>query len=256
MRPITLLATGFVAALALSLPAAAGEPTSRVMAVGVKHNMEATLYTPDGPGPFPTIMVFHTSLGIGEVDRQYCARLAREGYICIAPAFLRAHGIRQETKMETFSTERESILADFGQIIDELNRLPKARPGAIGAVGFSNGGFFAVLLAAQRKIKAGVSYYGALMGVGQPLAANPFLQSFTRESSPVLYLIGANDTSMGIPPARMLEKIMKDAGAPNEIVVYPDAEHGFDRNMLRPGNHAAGEDAWRRTLDFLRTNVR
>src|SRR4051812_15571298 len=98
-----------MAMVLLPLPVMAGEPTSKAMMVGVKKNMEATLYTPDGPGPFPSVMVLHTSLGIGEVDRQYCARLAREGFICIAAAFLRAHGIRQETKMDTFTTDREAI---------------------------------------------------------------------------------------------------------------------------------------------------
>ena len=239
----------------LPLPVMAGEPTSKAIMVGVKKNMEATLYTPDGPGPFPSVMVLHTSLGIGEVDRQYCARLAREGFICIAPAFLRAHGIRQETKIDTFTTDREAIVADFQQIIGELDRLPNARPGAVGAVGFSNGGFFSVLLAARGAIKAGVAYYGALVGVGQPLPANPFLQSFGAASAPVLVLAGENDSTIGVAPIRRLEEIMKAAGAPNEVVFYRDAEHGFDRNNLRPGNGAAGADAWARTLAFLRANL-
>jgi carboxymethylenebutenolidase len=224
--------------------------------VGVRHNMEATLYTPDGPGPFPSVIVFHTSQGTTEVDRSYCARLAREGFICIGPAFLRAYGIRQDMKMATFTTDRESILADFRQIIDELSRHPKARPCAIGAVGFSNGGWFPVLLAAQQKVKAGVAYYGALVGVAQPLPANPFLQSLTSASAPILLLAGANDSTLGMEPVRMLEKIIQGAHAPYELIVYPDAEHGFDRNSIRSGNAAAATDAWLRTLAFLRANVR
>jgi carboxymethylenebutenolidase len=258
-RPAIALPCLLMLALALAfraVPAVAGEPTSRLVMVGVKKNMEATLFTPAGPGHFPSVVVLHTSQGMTEVDRQYCARLAREGFICIAPAFLRAHGIRLETKMETFTTDREAIMADLQQIIGELNRLPNARPGAVGAVGFSNGGFFSVLLAARGSIKAGVAYYGALMGVGQKLPANPFLQSFTAASAPVLVLAGENDTTMGMPPVRLLEQIMKAAGAPHEVVFYRDAEHGFDRNNLRPGNGAAGADAWARTLAFLRSNAR
>ena len=237
-------------------PPAAAEPTSRMVTVGVKGNMEATLYVPDGPGPFPSVIVIHTSQGITEADRQYCARLAREGFICIVPAFLRAYGIRQDAKEAAFTTDRESILADFGQIVGELNRQPMARPGAVGAVGFSNGGFFSVLLAAQQQVKAGVAYYGALMGVMQPVSNNPFLRSFTASSAPVLLLAGGNDTTMGMAPVRRLEEIVKAAGAPSELVVYPDAEHGFDRNNLRPGNGAAGADGWTRTLAFLRRNLR
>jgi carboxymethylenebutenolidase len=227
-----------------------------MMNVGARGNMEATLYTPDGAGPFPSIIVIHTSQGLIEADRQYCARLAREGFLCIVPAFLRAYGIRQDMKEIAFTTDREAIMADFRQIIGVLNGLPMARPGAVGAIGFSNGGFFSVLLAAQQQVKAGVAYYGALMGIMQPRAANPFLQSYTAASAPVLLLAGASDTTMGTQPVKRLDEIIKAAGAPSELVFYPDAEHGFDRNNLRPGNGPAGVDAWTRTLAFLRQNVR
>jgi carboxymethylenebutenolidase len=250
-----LLPVAVLCLLALAAPVSA-EPTSRMMTVGVRGNMEATLYVPDGPGPFSSIVVIHTSQGITEADRQYCARLAREGFICIVPAFLRAYGIKQDLKMAAFTTDREAILADFRQIIGVLNRLPNARPGAVGAVGFSNGGFFAVLLAAQQQTKAGVAYYGALVGVMQPRPNNPFLQSFTATSAPVLLLAGESDTTMGMQPVRALERIIQTAGAPYELIAYADAEHGFERNNLRPGNAAAGADAWTRTLAFLRAYVR
>ncbi|MSP76153.1 MAG: dienelactone hydrolase family protein [Rhodospirillaceae bacterium] len=250
----------FLLALAVLPPVAAApvaaEPTSRTVLVGVRGNMEATLYTPDGPGPFPSVVVLHTSQGLTEADRQYCARLAREGFICIVPAFLRAYGIKQDMKMTAFTADREAILADFRQIIGELDRQPKARLGAVGAIGFSNGGLFSVLLAAQQQVKAGVAYYGALVGVMQPRSNNPFLQSFTSASAPVLLLAGANDTTMGIEPVRALEGIIKAAGSPYELIAYPDAEHGFDRNNLRLGNGAAAADAWTRTLAFLRKYVR
>jgi len=253
----TLARTAAVLCLLVLVAApVSAEPASRLLKVGVKGNMEATLYAPDGPGPFPSVVVIHTSQGITEVDRQYCARLAREGFICVVPAFLRAYGIKQDLKMEAFTADREAILADFRQIIGVLDRLPMARPGAVGAVGFSNGGFFSVLLAAQRQVKAGVAYYGALVGVAQPLQANPFLQSYTSASAPVLLLAGENDTTMGTGPVRRLEQIIKSAHAPYELIFYPDAEHGFDRNNLRPGNAAAGADAWTRTLAFLRAYLR
>jgi dienelactone hydrolase len=61
---------------------------------------------------------------------------------------------------------------------------------------------------------------------------------------------------MGIGPVRRLEEIIKSENAPYELIVYPDAEHGFDRNNLRPGNGAAAADAWTRTLAFLRAQLR
>ena len=111
-------------------PAAAADFTSQTITVGLRKNMEATLFTPNGPGPFPTILVMHTSGGISEADRGYCANLAREGYICIAPAFLRAHGITNpELRRKSFTSEARPIFDDFVEIIGELTALPKAGKG-------------------------------------------------------------------------------------------------------------------------------
>lgn len=91
----------FVAALAFAgTSAAAADFAQQTLMMGVRKNMETTLYVPKGPGPFPTILVMHTSAGISETDRGYCANLAREGYICAAPAFLRAHGINSPANGE------------------------------------------------------------------------------------------------------------------------------------------------------------
>ena len=68
--------------------------------------------------------------------------------------------------------------------------MPKARKGAVGTIGFSNGGFFAVLLAATGRVKAGVSYYGALDGAMTQPDLAPFIRRFTSASSPLLVLAG------------------------------------------------------------------
>jgi len=243
---------------ALSAPignAVAGTFTSRTVTVGVRKNMEATLYTPEGPGPFPMVLVMHTSGGIQEADRGYCANLAKEGYICIAPAFLRAHGITSpELRRKAFTTEARAIYDDFVEIIGELNVLPKARQGAVGAVGFSNGGYFAALLAATRRVKAAVSYYGAFDGALTQKDLKPMRERFTSASSPFLILAGENDSTIGMQPVRLMEEILKSCGAPFELKVYPNTGHDFDRSAGLPGNGAAAADAWPRTLAFLRAN--
>ena len=218
--------------------------------------MEATLFTPNGAGPFPTVLQMHTSGGWQEADRGYCANLAREGYICISPAFLKAHGItNEELRRKSFTIEARSIVADFIEIIGELNALPKARPGAVGAVGFSNGGFFAALLAATGRIRAGVSYYGALDGARTHPDLDVFRKQWSAESSPILILAGESDTTIGKGPPQKLEQIIRNAGARYEIKWYAGTGHAFDRSgMTGPNNAASAADAWQRTLAFLRAN--
>jgi carboxymethylenebutenolidase len=224
--------------------------------VGVRKNMEATLFIPNGPGPFPSVLVMHTSFGITEADRGYCANLAAAGFICIAPAFLRAHGINnEEVRRKAFTSEARPIMEDFAEIIGELDALPQAKKGAVGAVGFSNGGFFAALLAATKRARAAVSYYGALDGARTHKDLDIFRKRWQADSSPILILAGENDTTIGKGPPAMLDQIVKAAGARDELKWYPDAGHGFDRSGTSgAGNAAAAADAWRRTLGFLRAN--
>ena len=245
--------------VALSLPlagAAAGTFSSQIVTVGVRKNMEATLYTPDGPGPFPSVLVMHTSGGISEADRGYCANLAREGYICIAPAFLRAHGITSpELRRKSFTSDAPAITADFVEIIGELNALPKARKGAVAAIGFSNGGYFAAILAARQAVKVGVSYYGAFNGAGTQNDLKPMKERFTGSSAPFLILAGEGDSTIGLPPVRKMEEILKACGARYELKLYPNTGHDFDRSgTTGPNNAASAADAWQRTLAFLRAN--
>ena len=242
--------------LAAAMPAWAGDFTREEVTMGAHKKMETTLFVPNGAGPFATVLVLHTSGGITEADRGYCGNLAREGYICAAPAFLRAYGItNEELRRRSFTVDAHSIVEDFVAIIGELNALPKARKGATGAVGFSNGGFFVALLAATRHIRAGVSYYGALDGARTHPDLDVFRQRWTKESSPLLVLAGENDTTIGKDPPQKLEAIMRNVGAPYEIKWYPNAGHIFDRTgTTGAGNGAAAADAWQRTLAFLRAH--
>jgi carboxymethylenebutenolidase len=253
MKRILAVLLMLVAPMLAAVPALAGEPTQQAVLVGVRHNMEATLYTPDGPGPFPTVLLMHTSFGLTETDKGYCLKLAREGFICIVPAFLLAHGnLRGNLRQLSFTTAAQEIYDDFVEVIGELNRLPKAKPGAVGAIGFSNGGYFALWLAATRQVKAGISYYGALQGAGTDNKLTRFENTFTAQSSPVMVLSGQDDSTIGIQVVHHFIGILKRKGAPYEAKIYPDAEHDFDRTSLRRGNEAAGADAWLRTLTFFR----
>ena len=246
----------FIAAALVGMAgsAAAMDFTSKTVTVGVRKNMESTLYVPNGPGPYPTILVMHTSGGISETDRGYCANLAREGYICQAPAFLRAHGITSgELRKKSFTTEARPILEDFRSIIQEMQAMPQAKKGAACVVGFSNGGYFAAMIASTGRVKAAVSYYGTFTGAMTDPTLSRMREHWTASSSPLLILAPEGDTTIGVKIPRDLEAIIKAAGAPYEIKFYPGAGHDFDRSgTTGPNNAAAAADAWQRTLAFFR----
>jgi carboxymethylenebutenolidase len=251
-----LTAAAAALTFALANGASAFDFTQQTVMMGVRKNMETTLYVPKGPGPFPTILVMHTSGGISEADRGYCANLAREGYICTAPAFLRAHGINSpEIRRKAFTSEARPILEDFREIFQELQALPQAKKGATAAIGFSNGGYFAAMIASGGRIKAAVSYYGTFTGANTDPTMSRMRERWTASSSPLLILAGEGDTTIGAQTPRKLAEIIQAAGAPYELKMYPGAGHDFDRTgTTGPNNAAAAADAWQRTLAFLRAH--
>jgi carboxymethylenebutenolidase len=243
------LAAAIVSALALLSIAAAHADTN--LMVGVKNNMQAVLIAPDGPGPFPGVLVLHTSGGLREADITFARNLTKEGYVTLVPAFMLAYGLNAGTRRETFTKDAEPIYADLVAALGTLARDPHVAGQKLAAVGFSNGGYFAMWLAATGKVQAGVSYYGALSGAGSDKGLSRFRSAFNKSSSPVLILHGLEDETVPVVAARNLGAVVEGAGSPVELHLYDGAGHRFDRTPGSPQDAAASADAWPRTLAFF-----
>jgi carboxymethylenebutenolidase len=235
-----------------ALPALADSTSIRV---GVNKNMEAQLMTPDGPGPYPAILLLHTSGGLQAADLDYAKRLVAKGYVVLVPAFLDAYGIRARTRKLTFTTYAQPIYADLVASLNLLRSDGKVDGRKLGAIGFSNGGYFALWLAATGEVQAGISYYGALTGAASDRSLSRFRQVFTSTSSPVLLLHGSDDSTVPARKAIELDSILTAAHSRHEFHQYPGAEHRFDREG-GAANEAAAADAWQRTQAFLDRNLK
>ena len=238
------------AAFFVLLATSAALADTKTVTVGVKNAMQATLMTPDGSGPFPAILVLHTSGGLEQDDTAFAQALTKKGYVTLVPAFMLAYNINATMRRETFTDDAEPIYADLAAALDMLAHDPHVAGEKLGAVGFSNGGYFAMWLAATGRVQAGVSYYGALSGAGTDKALSRFKGVFTKASSPVLILHGTDDGTVPVTAARNLSKIVEAAGSPVEIRLYDGTGHRFDRSGS-PQDAAAAADAWPRTLAFF-----
>jgi carboxymethylenebutenolidase len=244
--------------MALTLLAArpAAALTSSDVVVGVKGNMHAVLIAPDGAGPYPGVLVLHTSGGLQRADIEFARHLAENGYACLVPSFMATYGITGPTRALTFTTYAEPIYADFVQAIDMLRRNDKVRGSKIGAVGFSNGGYFVAWLAATAKIQAGVSYYGAYTGANTDRELSRFHGLFSAASAPLLILHGSADAIVPVHSAERLAGLAEGAKAPVELHIYSNATHVFERGdpgggrPLGTRDPDAAADAWQRTLAF------
>lgn len=247
----TLCVLGLTLATSLALSVTPTKAKTADVMVGVKQNMHAELITPDAGGPYPGILLLHTSGGLEQADIDYGQRLSQQGYVVLVPAFLAAYGITPRGRVATFTTDAEPIYADFVAALDMLAHNPEVAGSKLGAIGFSNGGYFAMWLAATGKVQAGVSYYGALSGAGSDRGLSRFASTFKKSSAPVLILHGITDGTVPVMAAQHLGTIIAAAGSPYEIRLYDGTGHRFDRTPGSPPDSAAANDAWQRTLAFL-----
>ena len=250
---LALLFTGYAGAPGWFAPTSAIAAETLQLKIGVKQAMDATLYKPAGAGPFPAVLVLHTSSGLRPADHAYASRLADEGYVCLVPDFFTAYDLHEGNRQQTFTTHAQSIYADFVSAIGTLKKTEGVQADRIGAVGFSNGGYWALLLAARGDIQAGVSYYGAVSGAGTDKTLSALRNAFTSKSSPVLVLHGARDATVLPRYAEDLKSILTDAKARYDFQMYQSAGHSYERGNL---DREAADDSWQRTLRFFDTRLK
>jgi len=233
-------------AILLATPAWAGQTWIQV---GSRQNIRASLIAPDGPGPYPGILVLSTSRGVAGADTEFAARLVQQGYVCLVPFYLETYGVTGKDRFAGFTSYADTIYGDLASAVDTLARVPQVRGSKIGAVGFSNGGFFTTWLAATHKVAAGVSYYGAITGAGTDNDFGRFRGYFNSASSPLLLMVGDEDHYRG--PTHRLAEVLRAASRPHQAIFYPGAHHEFDRVTLGDGDRQAATDAWQRTTDLF-----
>lgn len=225
---------------------------STVSGLGASRRVHANLVIPDGSGPFPAVLVLHTSGGVDPVDLQFARRLAEQGYAAIVPDYWSAYGLSYMTRRQATTRYAEALFNDFTEIAGYLKAHPRIRAPRVGAVGFSMGGYWAVILAGKKIVQAGVSYYGALSGGPGGMTAEvryQYSDVFSRDSAPVLIMHGSADSTVSVEWALTLASVLRGRGSAYELQIYRGAEHTWDRGRTR--DSAVEQVSWQRTLAFL-----
>ncbi|MBZ5582584.1 MAG: dienelactone hydrolase family protein [Acidobacteriia bacterium] len=216
---------------------------------------------PFGRERCPTVLVVQEIFGIHEYIRDVCRRLARRGYLAIAPELYARQGDvlrmndRQEIMSQVVSRVPDAqVLADLDAAADYAARSGWGDPARLGLTGFCWGGRVAWLYAAHGTgLKAAVAWYGRLEGAADDLRPRHPLDIAGRLNCPVLGLYGGRDESIPLSSIERMRAAVRETGKNAEIVLYPEAGHGFHADY-RPGyNRNAAEDGWRRMLDWLKS---
>lgn len=227
--------------------------TSAVTFPSAGVNVSGFLARPADSTPRPAIVVIHEWWGLNEHIKDIAQRLAREGYVALAPD-LYSHLGNTVTKDPTEAAklmerlQSQQALKDLNATTRYLKTLSCVDPWKMGAVGFCMGGTFALMMAAHNSdIKASVPFYGQI----------PPTDSLKYLVAPILYIHGGQDTWILKREAERLQQGLAQYGKPGEVRIYPDCSHAFF-NDTRPEVYRPKEaqDAWQRTLQFLATHVR
>ncbi len=224
-------------------------------------NLPAYRAAPAGKTNLPVVLVVQEIFGVHEYIADTCRRFAQAGYLAIAPEmFARQGDPRRYTEVAKLIAELVSQVPD-AQVMADLDATvawAQAHGGGkkVGVTGFCWGGRITWLYAAHNpQVKAGVAWYGRLVGQASVNTPSHPVNVTKTLHGPVLGLYGGADT--GIPLTTVNE--MKDALATgsaaakkSEFVVYPDAPHAFHADYRPTFRPAPAADGWQRALAWFK----
>jgi carboxymethylenebutenolidase len=224
--------------------------------------MRAYRARPAGDRKLPVVLVVHEIFGLHEYVRDVCRRLAREGYLVLAPDLYQRQG--DPGKLEDIEAILEQVVSRVpdAQVMADLDAtLAWAEenggdPSAAGITGFCWGGRIVWLYAAHRpKLSAGVAWYGRLGGKQRDETPTHPLDLDTDEIAPVLGLYGGADS--GIPLELVFSMRKKLTANPldperrSEIMIFPAAPHGFHADYRASYRDLSAREGWRRMLEWF-----
>ena len=238
----------------------AGEVTIKVG----DFDLPAYRARPEGDGRFPIVVVVSEIFGVHEHIADVARRFAKLGYLAVAPElFVRQGDAKATSDVNTLFATIISKVPDAQVMadIDASVAWAKANGGdaaRLGITGFCWGGRITWLYAAHNPaLKAGVAWYGRLVGATSPLQPAFPVDVVERLHAPVLGLYGGADTGIPLETVERMKAALaqgSDAARRSQFVVYPHAQHAFHADYRPNYDEAAARDGWQRCLDWMRAN--
>jgi carboxymethylenebutenolidase len=218
------------------------------------YNMPVYEARPANATNAPIILVISEIWGVHEWVKDVTRRFAKDGYYAIAPElFQREGGVGQIPNVQdilkiVLAVPRKQLLGDTTAAVDWAKKRPGVRADRVGVTGWCWGGSTVYQIAATNPdVKAAVSWYGP-PARPYPDTPNPVtgFDVVKDIKAPFLGLYGGKDTSPSPDDAKKFGEMLKQTNRDSEIVIYPDASHGFFADYRPSYNAAASADAYKR----------
>ena len=268
---VTSLATGFAAAAGTGPASTTITTDDKGLIAGEVQipvpggQIPAYRAAPAGKQSLPTILVVQEIFGVHEHIKDICRRLAKLGYLAIAP--------------ELFARQGDpSRHADISSLIKEVvNKVPDAQvmrdldatadwaaknggnPSRLGITGFCWGGRIVWLYAAHRPgLKAGVAWYGRLVGERDALRPAQPVDVAAKLKAPVLGLYGAEDVGIPVTTVNTMQAVLEDgspAARSSRFILYKKAPHAFFADYRTSYRILPSRDAWMQAQEWFKQHL-
>lgn len=226
------------------------------------EKMPAHIARPATGGPYPALVVVMEAFGLNDQIKRITNQFASDGFVAIAPNLyfrLDNNVVGYNDLPGAFrlmgSIKDDQVVADMGAAIDYLKTRKDLKP-AFGTVGFCMGGRISFLTACRNSnVKATAPYYGGGMVTSRQPGVKAPIEYVEGLKAPVLAFFGGKDAFIPITEVDGFRDALRKAGKTAEVVLYPDADHGFmcdDRPSFHPSH---SKEAWAKTIAFFKRNL-
>jgi carboxymethylenebutenolidase len=209
---------------------------------------------------FPVVLVIEEIFGVHEHIKDLCRRLAKDGYFAVATEYYARIG--DLSKMTDIPTIIKDVIskAPDAQLMNDLDSTAawaaknKGSATKLAVTGFCRGGRDVWLYAAHNpKLKAAVAWYGPVASADSDIQPKNAIEIAAELKCPLLGMYGGQDTSIKVDDVLAAQAKAQAAGKTVEIVVFPDAPHGFNADY-RPSYRALdATTGWKLMLTWFKT---
>jgi carboxymethylenebutenolidase len=258
---MTMLATGFalavrpVSAQTMIITDTTGLTAGEVKIPVRGGQIPAYRAMPASGAQFPVVIVVQEIFGVHEHIKDVCRRLAKVGYLAIAPELYARQGdvskisdMKQIIETVVSKVPDAQVMSDIDAAVAWAKESGKGDVSKLGITGFCWGGRIVWLYAAHNpQLKAGVAWYGRIVGQTNELQPKYPLDVAAAIKAPVLGLYGGADQGIPVETVEQMRQALKAAGNNQaEIIVYPDTPHAFHADYRPSYRKEPAADGWKR----------
>lgn len=222
--------------------------------------MRIYVAAPDDGNQHPGLVVIQEAFGVNNHIQDVARRYAEQGFVSAAPDLFHRfeHKLVEYSEMQTGMGQTAQMNADRIEMdvraaVELLNSRADVKRGQIGTIGYCFGGRGSYTAATRiPDLKAAVVYYGGGIAADNPAA--PVNES-EKIRAPILAFFGEQDQAIPMAQVQKIKDTLSRLGKTHEVHTYPLAGHGFFCNERASYNKEAAEDAWTKTVPFLKKNL-